>query len=221
MRAGVLACVLGAALGACRRGAEPAGARPVVVFLHGTVPPGGELEASALATKVRTALAAEAEVRTPEGVVGACDWSDDVKRARCWPSDARGLEAAKRIVAGWALPKGRPTVLVGFSNGAAFALLAATAGLVDVCGAAGLHGVPAGATPLDGARRPLLVVAGEGASWEPGQAEAFGARARGAGFPVRVERTPGAHAVSEEDLAKLRAFVRETLAACASADAGR
>lgn len=104
---------------------------------------------------------------------------------------------------------------MGFSNGGAFAVLLALHGLVDACGTVSLHGFPAGAMhPRAEASRPLLLVAGRGAEWEPRQLEATTAQLRPLGWPFETKTHDEAHAVSDADLDDAVAFARDAVARC-------
>jgi dienelactone hydrolase len=194
--------------------------RPVVVFLHGQL----ALDSDAIADeevterRVRARLGeAGFDVWVPRGRAGLCDWDDDAKRLLCWPSDERKLDEARTIASEWprALHGRRPALVVGFSNGGAFATLLAVHGLTFACGFVALHGFPAGALHVDAPRpSPLLLVSARGASWEAGQLEATARALDSAHWPFRATAREGTHGVEDADLEEVLAFARGALAAC-------
>jgi predicted esterase len=194
--------------------------RPVVVFLHGQLALDDDALADEEATerRVRTRLGdAGFDVWAPRGRVGLCDWDDGARRLACWPSDERKLDDARSITAEWprALRGRRPALVVGFSNGAAFATLLAVHGVVSACGFVALHGFPAGAIHVDAAHpAPLLLMSARGASWEAGQLEATTRALDAAHWPYRAAAREGSHAVEDADLEEVVAFGRGALAAC-------
>jgi predicted esterase len=229
-------CLAAFALGSCSRpvtaersatasaaagGTDPGIAhRPMVVFLHGQLGPDADALAEEGATerRVRERLGdAGFEVWAPRGRTGLCDWADDAKHLTCWPSDERRLDVAVAIASEWAraLDGRRPTVVVGFSNGAAFAVLLAAHGLIPACGFVALHGVPAGALNVDATRgAPLLLVSARGASWEGEQAAATARALDAVRWPYRATTREGTHAVSDADLDEVVSFAREALGLC-------
>lgn len=193
------------------------GARPLVIYLRGMFDANTPDEATTDRVRERF-RAAGFDVWAPTGRVGLCDWSEEAKRLLCWPSDERALAAAREIVHEWGpqLVTRRP-VVVGFSNGGAFATLLATHGLVRACGFATLHGFQAGRLHIEpSARPPLLLIAGRGAPWEGPQLAATTAQLSAIGWPHEAKIHDGPHAVSDADLNAAIAFAREaTRAGCA------
>ena len=185
--------------------------RPLVVYLHGVVRPGTEKAEEAQRRELtRRAEARGFEVWAPSGEKGLCDWSDDVRGDVCWPSDERRLEDAKRIALGWKPRlRERRTHLLGFSNGAAFALLLTAHGLVPTACVAALHGAPAGALHVTSIpRSPILGYAGD-APWEKPQLEAALAPLRDAGANVRLVTASGPHALDAPSIDAALGFFGE------------
>jgi predicted esterase len=195
---------------------RPREARPLVVFLHGMTEPG--LAGEGADDRIRRRFEeAGFELAAPTGREGLCDWSDEVKRARCWPSDERSLGAAREIAGEWrqTLAPSRPIVVVGFSNGGAFATLLALHGLVRACGFATMHGFPAGTLHASAATKaPLLLIAGRGAPWESGQLATTTRQLTALGWPHDARTHDGAHAISDADLDATIAFAHKAVDGC-------
>jgi len=181
------------------------------VFLHGVV---AADDAASVDPAVKARLEREGfDVVTPTGRVGLCDWNEASKAARCWPSDERQLEVARAIAATWGASD-RPTLVVGFSNGGAFATLLALHGLYPACGYATLHGFPAGELHAVGPKRPLLLTAGRAAAWEPDQLAETTAKLQDLGWRYETKLHAGGHSVSDNDLRALLPWARATLREC-------
>jgi predicted esterase len=193
--------------------------RPLVVFLHGMVQPGHTDEATENRVRERFG-AAGFDVFTPRGKLGLCEWSDEAKQSLCWPSDERSLDTARAIVSEWSLATARPTIVVGFSNGGAFALLLALHGLVPACGISSLHGFPAGRLhPEPGRRMPLFLIAGREAAWEPEQMIRTTEQLKAVAWPHEARMHDGGHAVSDRDLDEAIGFARQAVrTGCAERD---
>jgi dienelactone hydrolase len=195
--------------------------KPLAVFLHGVFEGKGDPNDDHVRERLRAAGFA---VWTPTGKPGLCDWSEDAKRSTCWPSDERTLGKAREIVREWQpnLPPSQPMVVVGFSNGGAFATLLATHRLVPACGFASLHGFPAGAIHAEagqGKRAPILLVGGRGAAWESAQMSATSAQLKTLGWPHETKTHDGGHVVSDQDLDAAIAFARDAVRGCTTHDA--
>ncbi len=208
--AAVFAAVCGCGGGGKRESANVQSSQPLVIYLHGMFD--AKTPDGATSDRVRERFReAGFDVWTPKGRLGLCDWSEDAKRSVCWPSDERALAAAREIVRDWGpqIVTRRP-IVVGFSNGGAFATLLAVHGLIRACGFATLHGFPAGTMHIEpGARAPLLLVAGRGAQWEGPQLEATVAQLSAVGWPHKAKIHDGPHSVSDADLEAAIAFARD------------
>lgn len=206
----VFAAICGCGGGGKRESANVPSARPLIIYLHGMF----EANTSDDATNDRVHerfREAGFDVWAPKGRLGLCDWSEEAKRSVCWPSDERALGVAREIVDEWGpqLVTRRP-VVVGFSNGGAFATLLAVHGLIRACGFATLHGFPAGTLHIEpSARPPLLLIAGRGAPWEGPQLAATTAQLSAVGWPHEAKIHDGPHSVSDADLDAAISFARE------------
>jgi predicted esterase len=185
--------------------------RPRIVFLHGML---AGNDRATIDPALEARLESEGfDVATPMGRIGLCDWNEASKAARCWPSDEQKLEAARAIASTWPASD-KPTLVVGFSNGGAFATLLALHGLYPACGFASLHGFPAGDLHADGPKRPLLLIAGRAAEWEPDQLAETTAKLQDLGWRFETKLHAGGHAVSDNDLRALLSWARATLREC-------
>jgi dienelactone hydrolase len=147
--------------------------------------------------------AAGFDVWLPRGRAGLCDWDEAVRSAECWPSDERHIQDAADIMGEWrAALAGRRPLVVGFSNGAAFAVLLAVHGLLDACAFVALHGVPAGSLrrTKDARPTPILFVGARGASWEADQIASAERALSLSGWPHQSAMREGLHGVTIEDL---------------------
>ena len=205
--------LLAACGGAEKRATDVPGSppRPRIVFLHGMV--AGE-DPTPIDPAVKARLESEGfDVVTPMGRVGLCDWNEASKAARCWPSDEQKLEVAKAIASTWPASD-KPTLVVGFSNGGAFATLLALHGLYPACGFASLHGFPAGDLHADGPKRPVLLTGGRAAEWEPDQLAQTRAKLEDLGWRYETKLHAGGHSVSDNDVRALLPWARATLRGC-------
>ncbi len=214
----VASAVMFAAIGGCSGGGkrESAGvrsARPLVIYLHGMLNATTAHEASHERVRERFRDAGF-DVWTPKGRLGLCDWSEDAKQSVCWPSDERTLGTAREIVHEWGeqLSTRRPVVVVGFSNGGAFAVLLAVHGLVQGCGFVSMHGFPAGALHVDaGPHAPILLIGGTGAAWESAQMTTTTKQLDALAWPHTAKMHDGGHAVSDRDIDEVLTFARRAV----------
>jgi predicted esterase len=113
-------------------------------------------------------------------------------------------------------------VLVGFSNGGAFAVLLALHGLVRGCAFASMHGFPAGALHAEAEQHsPILLIGGTGAAWESAQMSTTAERLNGLAWPHEAKTHDEPHAISDADLEDVVDFAQRAVRSGCSEPSGQ
>jgi dienelactone hydrolase len=196
---------------------EMAADAPLVVYLHGRYSP--DTTNDELDRQARVAHRAAARgfgVLALRGEQGECT-AAELKDYWCWPSNERNQADGPAFVARWttALEAARkrmgpgPNVLLGFSNGAYFAVLIATRALAAFQAVVVAHGGPVEPTHAQGVPVPMLLITADDDASDP-EMERLDAELSQAAWPHVLVAREGGHALPDWDIDTALTFFSRT-----------
>jgi len=190
---------------------------PVLVYLHGMYAGHGSPEEWRL---VRSAVSKGFAVVVPRGKRGLCAWKADLADNFCWPQEVEDPQAFKNVVAEWdrvlwqvdAILEGgsHKRYVLGFSNGANFAVYLAEHGLFP----AQAYAIVGGGA-LEPARKatktvPMMLISAQGDPEQAPKTKELHEGLAKIGWTHAYCTRPGPHPLAAEDMeASLRFFKRE------------
>lgn len=190
---------------------------PLVVYLHGRYSP--DTASEELDRQARVAQHATARgfaVLALRGEQGECA-AVELKDYWCWPSNERNQADGPAFVARWttALEAARkrmgpgPNMLLGFSNGAYFAVLIATRALAAFEAVVVAHGGPVEPIHAQGVPIPMLLITADDDASDP-EMQRLDTELSQASWPHALVAREGGHALPDWDIDAALTFFSRT-----------
>lgn len=187
--------------------------QPLVVYLHGRYAEDAATEEVDRQRRLGAAAVARGlAVLALRGRLGECT-STELARWFCWPSNEQNEDGAATFVNAWAgtlreahrRARSKTQLVLGFSNGAYFAGLLATRGLLDADAFVIAHGGPVEPVRASGATPPLLLLSADDDVAQDDMIRLDGELTR-EGWPHDSYARAGPHGLPDQDIDAALAF---------------